>query len=220
VRWRHPSCGLIMPNYFIPLVEQAGLMDLLTLNVLEKSLQQTSEWLQQGLHINVAINMPPVSFQNLDLPEAICEVIKAYGLEAEQVTLEVTETTLMQELIKSLDILTRIRMKGISLSIDDFGTGYSSMVQLYRIPFSELKIDLSFVKKATTEPEALAIVKMITMLGHELGMTIVAEGVEDEATWNLLLALGCDVAQGYYIAKPMEGERILAWSNSAAGLVG
>ncbi len=214
VRWRHPDYGLIMPNHFIPLVEQAGIMDSLTLDVLKKSLQQTSEWLQQGLRLNVAINMPPVSFKNLDLPEAISDVITAYGLDAEQVTLEVTETTLMQELIRSLDILTRIRMKGLSLSIDDFGTGYSSMVQLYRIPFSEMKIDLSFVKKATTEPEALAIVKMITMLGHELGMTVVAEGVEDEATWDLLLELGCDIAQGYYIAMPMEGAHILAWSKS------
>ena len=212
VRWRHPDYGLIMPNNFIPLAEQTGLIDMLTEDVLEKSLRQTSEWLQAGLKLNVSINMPPVSFKNLDFPECISQRIAHYGLNPAQVTLEVTETTLMQELVKSLDILTRIRMKGLSLSIDDFGTGYSSMVQLYRIPFSELKIDLSFVKKVTTEPEALAIVKMTIMLGHELGMTIVAEGIEDRASWDLLHELGCDIAQGYYIARPMPGEKILAWS--------
>ncbi len=214
VRWQHPDHGLLMPGRFIPLAEQSGLIDRLTDVVIEKSLQQLGEWLQQGLRINVAINMPPVSLKNLHFPEYISERINACGLAAEQVTLEVTETTLMQELARSLDILTRIRMKGMSLSIDDFGTGYSSLVQLYRIPFTELKIDLSFVKHAVSDPEALAIVKMTTMLGHELGMSIVAEGVEDQSTWHLLKQLGCDIAQGYYIAKPMPGEKILAWAKT------
>jgi len=214
VRWQHPDHGLLMPGRFIPLAEQSGLIDRLTDVVIEKSLQQLGEWLQQGLRINVAINMPPVSLKNLHFPEYISERINACGLAAEQVTLEVTETTLMQELARSLDILTRIRMKGMSLSIDDFGTGYSSLVQLYRIPFTELKIDLSFVKHAVSDPEALAIVKMTTMLGHELGMSIVAEGVEDQSTWYLLKQLGCDIAQGYYVAKPMPGEKILAWAKT------
>jgi len=211
VRWRHPVLGLIDPINFIPLAEQSGLVDLLTEEVLEKSLRQTSEWLAQGLRLNVSINMPPSSFKTLDLPEVISKKITDYGLQLNQVTLEVTETTLMQELTRSLDILTRLRMKGILLSIDDFGTGYSSMVQLYRIPFTELKIDISFVKKATTDKEALAIVKMIVMLGHELGMTVVAEGVEDKATWELLDELGCDTVQGYYIAKPMESNEVMPW---------
>ncbi len=212
VRWQHPEHGLILPSHFIPLAEQRGLIDILTEVVLEKALKQTSDWLRQGLYLNVSINIPPVSFKNLDFPECLSKRIYAYGLQTEQVTLEVTETTLMQGLAKSLDILTRIRMKGLSLSIDDFGTGYSSMVQLYRIPFTELKIDLSFVKKATTEPEAKAIVKMIIMLGHELGMTLVAEGIEDKETYDMLLGMGCDRGQGYYMARPMPAENILPWS--------
>jgi len=211
VRWRHPVLGVIDPINFIPLAEQTGLVDLLTEEVLEQSLRQTSEWLAKGLRLNVSINMPPSSFKTLDLPEIISKKIIDYGLQLNQVTLEVTETTLMQELTRSLDILTRLRMKGILLSIDDFGTGYSSMVQLYRIPFTELKIDLSFVKKATTDKEALAIVRMVIILGHELGMTVVAEGVEDQATWELLAELGCDTVQGYYIARPMESDEVFAW---------
>ena len=211
VRWRHPVLGVIDPINFIPLAEQTGLVDLLTEEVLEQSLRQTSEWLAKGLRLNISINMPPSSFKTLDLPEIISKKITDYGLQLNQVTLEVTETTLMQELTRSLDILTRLRMKGILLSIDDFGTGYSSMVQLYRIPFTELKIDLSFVKKAKADKEARAIVKMVIMLGHELGMTVVAEGVEDQATWELLAELGCDTVQGYYIARPMESDEVLPW---------
>lgn len=211
VRWQHPVLGIIDPINFIPLAEQTGLVDLLTEEVLEQSLKQASEWLAKGLRLNVSINMPPTSFRTLDLPEIISKKITDYGLQLNQVTLEVTETTLMQELTRSLDILTRLRMKGILLSIDDFGTGYSSMVQLYRIPFTELKIDLSFVKKATSDKEALAIVKMVTMLGHELGMTVVAEGVEDKETWELLRELGCDTVQGYYMARPMASEEVLPW---------
>ncbi len=211
VRWQHPEYGLVSPINFIPLAERTGLVDSLTDEVLEQSLRQAGEWVKKGISLNVSVNMPPSSFKNLDLPEIISDKIKSYGLEPGQITLEVTETTLMQELTKSLDILTRLRMKGLSLSIDDFGTGYSSMVQLYRIPFTELKIDLSFVKKATTDQEAFAIVKMVTLLGHELGMTVVAEGVEDQMTWELLRELGCDMAQGYYMARPMSGTAIIDW---------
>ena len=105
-------------------------------------------------------------------------------------------------------------MKGIALSIDDFGTGYSSLVQLHRIPFSEMKIDRSFVINALSDEEALAIVKITIMLGHELGMKVVAEGIENQRTWDLLLSLGCDAAQGYYIAKPMPGDELLMWARS------
>ena len=212
VRWRHPEYGLMLPGHFIPMAEKCGLIDALSDEVVSQALRQAGEWKRQGLVINVGINMPPISLKNLSFPEQIRQKIVHNGLVSEQVTLEVTETTLMRELVKSLDILTRIRMKGLSLSIDDFGTGYSSMVQLYRIPFTELKIDLSFVKHATTEPEALAIVRMIIMLGHELGMTLVAEGVEDQATHELLVELGCDRGQGYYYARPMEAEKLPAWA--------
>ncbi|RLJ18150.1 hypothetical protein DJ030_12180 [bacterium endosymbiont of Escarpia laminata] len=211
IRWRHPAHGLLMPDIIIPLAEQSGLMDKLSAEVLQQAFKQVSEWMAAGLKTLVAINMAPCNFKDLNLPELIDVKIRQYGLGPDQVTLEVTETTLMQELIKSLDILTRLRMKQIKLSIDDFGTGYSSLQQLHRIPFSEMKIDKSFVMRATSDKEALAIVKMTILLGHELGMKVVAEGVENQATWDLLSDLGCDVAQGYFIAKPMPGGQLPEW---------
>ncbi|MBL3601510.1 MAG: EAL domain-containing response regulator [gamma proteobacterium endosymbiont of Lamellibrachia anaximandri] len=211
IRWRHPAHGLLMPDIIIPLAEQSGLMDKLSAEVLQQAFKQVSEWMAAGLKTRVAINMAPCNFKDLNLPELIDVKIRQYGLGPDQVTLEVTETTLMQELIKSLDILTRLRMKQIKLSIDDFGTGYSSLQQLHRIPFSEMKIDKSFVIRATSDKEALAIVKMTILLGHELGMKVVAEGIESQETWNLLSDLGCDVAQGYFIAKPMRGEQLPEW---------
>lgn len=211
VRWNHPERGLLMPNFIIPLAEETGLMDALTTEVIEQSFRQARIWLQAGLKTQVAINMAPCNFRHLDLPEWITEKLQEYELSPDQIAMEVTETTLMQELTKSLDILTRLRMKGVELSIDDFGTGYSSLVQLHRIPFSELKIDLSFVMKATTDPEALAIVEITILLGHKLGMSVVAEGVDSQETWDLLAGLGCDVGQGYFIARPMPGNQLLDW---------
>jgi len=120
----------------------------------------------------------------------------------------------MGELVTSLDILTRLRLKGIGLSIDDFGTGYSSLSQLHRVPFTELKIDRSFVANITDDEEARAIVKTCILLGHELNMRVVAEGVEDQRSWDLLVGLGCDLAQGYFIAKPMSGSELLEWNTS------
>ncbi len=211
IRWNHPEYGLLLPGIIMPLVEQAELMEALTSEVLQQSFQQASEWLKDGLNIKIAVNMDSCSFRDLNLPEWVEEQIRKYHLHSGQIAFEVTETTLMQELVKSLDILTRLRMKEVALSIDDFGTGYSSLSQLYRIPFSEMKIDQSFVMHATTDAEALAIVKMSILLGHELGMTVVAEGIETQETWNLLSDMGCDVAQGYLIANPMPANELTEW---------
>jgi len=214
IRWNHPQRGLLGADVIIPLAEASGMMDALSIEVLQRSFKQTSEWLSEGLKTNISINMAPCNFKDLNLPEWIDNKVKQYGLGTDQIILEITETTLMQELIKSLDILTRLRMKQVKLSIDDFGTGYSSLVQLHRIPFSEMKIDRTFVMRATFDKEALAIVKMTTLLGHELGMEVVAEGVEDQETWDLLANIGCDIAQGYFIAKPMPGSQLIEWLNS------
>jgi EAL domain-containing protein (putative c-di-GMP-specific phosphodiesterase class I) len=151
------------------------------------------------------------SFRDLEFPKMLEDQLKAHCLDPSQIVLEVTESALMQELVKSLDTLTRLRMKGIALSIDDFGTGYSSLVQLHRIPFSEMKIDRSFIRNALSDEESLAIIKITIMLAHELGMKVVAEGIENQQTWDLLSSLGCDAAQGYFIAKPMPGKELLNW---------
>ncbi len=214
VRWNHPQRGLLMPDIIIPLAEQADMMDELTSEVIDQSFSQLKTWQEQGLQTQISINISAGSLVELGFPELVSSKIEQYRLQPKQIALEVTETSLMQDLAKSLDVLTRLRIKGIKLSIDDFGTGYSSMVQLYRAPFSEIKIDQSFVSHATRDAEAQAIVDITILLGNRLGLTVVSEGVEDQETWDLLSALGCDVAQGYFIARPMPGDQLLKWVES------
>ncbi|MCB1752600.1 MAG: EAL domain-containing response regulator [Gammaproteobacteria bacterium] len=214
VRWEHPYRGLLPAGLILELAHEADLLVELSTCVLNQSLTQCRKWLEEGLKTLVSINMSADIFKDLGLPTMLEEQLQMHRLDPGQITLEVTESALMQELVKSLDTLTRLRMKGIALSIDDFGTGYSSLVQLHRIPFSEMKIDRSFVVNALTDEEALAIVKITIMLGHELGMKVIAEGIENRQTWDLLATLGCDAAQGYFIAKPMPGDALSAWAQS------
>ena len=214
VRWHHPEQGLIYFERLIPLAEKSGLMSELTNWVIDKAVQQEQIWQDAGLKLNISVNISATDITSLLLPEQISDLLKTNQLDATRLTLEITESALMGELVTSLDILTRLRLKGVKLSIDDFGTGYSSLSQLHRIPFNELKIDQSFVNKMTIDKEAFAIVKTCILLGHELNMHIVAEGVESKAHLDLLNEIGCDYAQGYYIAKPMPGDDILSWQNS------
>jgi len=211
VRWQHPEHGLLGPDLFIPTAEQNGLIDKLTWTVLEQTMAQCLLWHDQGLTMQLAINMSATTLKDLDLPERMGLLIHKHHLQASQIVLEITESALMQELVKSLDILTRLRMKGICLSIDDFGTGYSSLVQLHRAPFSEIKIDRSFVSKMETDSEAAAIVETIIMLGHKLNMKTVAEGVETTSCQKMLTELGCDQAQGYLFARPLPADKIFSW---------
>ncbi len=211
VRWQHPDYGLISPDLFVPTAEQNGLIDELTWTVLEQAMAQCMSWRNQGLVVQVAINMSAKTLKELDLPEKMGRLIQKYDLEPSQLVLEITESALMQELVKSLDILTRLRMKGIRLSIDDFGTGYSSLVQLHRAPFSEIKIDRSFVSEMETDKEAAAIVETIIMLGHKLNMKTVAEGVETVSCQKKLAELECDHAQGYLFSRPLPGDEIYPW---------
>ncbi len=214
IRWNHPQRGLLMPNIIIPLAEQTKMMDELTSFVFEQSFKWIRAWREQGLETRTSINVTVESLKELGFPERVSEKARQYQLSPKQVVVEVTESGLMLDLTKSLDVLTRTRMKGIELSIDDFGTGYSSMVQLYRAPFSEIKVDRSFVMQATSDAEALAIVEMTILLGHKLGMTVVAEGIENKETWHLLADLGCDTAQGFLISKPMPGNKLVEWAKN------
>ncbi len=211
VRWQHPERGLLGPDLFIPLAESNNLIDDLTWEIYHQVLTQAQIWNSHNLNIKIAVNMSAITLKDLDLPKKMMTLLNQYSLQPSQIILEVTETALMQELIKSLDILTRLRMKGFQLSIDDFGTGYSSLVQLHRIPFSELKIDSSFVMKMSQEPEALAIVETVVLLGHKLGMKVVAEGVETEENLTQLENMRCDIVQGYYISRPQSAEDITTW---------
>ncbi len=211
VRWQRPDYGLIGPNLFIPIAEQHGLIDDLTWIVLDQTMAQCRSWRDQGLTMQVSVNMSAHTLKELDLPEKMGDLVHKHGLEASQIVLEVTETALMQELVKSLEILTRLRMRGFQLSIDDFGTGYSSLVQLYRCPFSEIKIDRSFVMEMDHDPEAATIVETIILLGHKLNMKVVAEGVETASCHEKLASLAWDQAQGYLFARPMPGHEVSAW---------
>jgi len=214
VRWQHPVHGLIYPNSFIELAEKNGLIGLLTQWVIKSVVNQEKEWLSKGVTITVSVNISAENITSLALPEQLSKLLEDNKLDPTRLILEVTESALMGELVTSLDILTRLRLKGLQLSIDDFGTGYSSLSQLHKVPFTELKVDQSFVGKISVDDEARAIVKTCIMLGHELNMKVVAEGVEDEETLDNLRSMGCDVAQGYHISRPIPEDELLVWLRS------
>ncbi|HFD87988.1 MAG TPA: EAL domain-containing protein [Gammaproteobacteria bacterium] len=211
VRWQHPSAGLVPPDHFIPLAERYDIIDQLTDWVLRQVLLQLTGCQVDGRRLCVAINLSVKTLTDLSLPESLSQLVRDRFLDPSCIVLEITESALMERVTTVLDILTRLRMKGFSLSIDDFGTGYSSLVQLHRIPFTELKIDRSFIGVMKDDVEARAIVESCILLGKKMGMRIVAEGVEDQVTWEMLEQMGCDVAQGFLIARPMPYEQMMEW---------
>jgi EAL domain-containing protein (putative c-di-GMP-specific phosphodiesterase class I)/FixJ family two-component response regulator len=211
VRWQHPEDGLVYPDHFIGLAEDNGLIDDLTRVVLSEALAQARRWRDQGLLLRVAVNVSMDNLARLDFTDFVLSQILASGVPAEELILEVTESRLMREMLAPLEILTRLRLKHIGLSIDDFGTGHSSLSQLRDIPFNELKIDRSFVHGADRDNTRHAIFAGSLGIAKQLGMTSVAEGVEDQADWNFLRQQGCDLAQGYFVAKPMAAENVQAW---------
>lgn len=210
-RWRHPEKGMISPAHFIPLAEESGLINELTVLVMNEALGQCGRWKTSGTEIQVSINFSTRTLTDLEFPDNLQSLSRSYGLDPSQVVIEVTESSVMGELARSLDILTRLRMKGFHLSIDDFGTGYSSMQQLQKVAFNELKVDQSFITRLDNDDEARTIVEATIELGHKLGMTVVGEGIETEAVWDILAELGCDQAQGFLMGKPMAVEDFDAW---------
>jgi EAL domain-containing protein (putative c-di-GMP-specific phosphodiesterase class I) len=189
-------------------------MSELTHWVIDKTVKQVQLWQDAGFTTTVSVNISALDITGLMLPEQLAELLKSNKLNPSHLTLEITESALMGELVTSLDILTRLRLKGIRLSIDDFGTGYSSLSQLHRVPFTELKIDSSFVRNMSHDDEARAIVRTCIILGHELSMRVVAEGVETEENLEFLKQMGCDIAQGYLIARPMPASELMEWVKS------
>lgn len=210
-RWQHPELGIIPPSEFIHIAERYDLIDTLTWGILTQAVTQAREWQNLGLDIQLSINISASMFNHLDLPEKILQLTQQHQLQPQKLVIEVTESVVMDQQVKALDSLTRLRLKGFQVSIDDFGTGYSSMLQLHRIPFSEIKVDQSFVLKMQTDPEAQAIAETVIMLGHKLGLTVVAEGIEDAATLAQLKLLNCQVGQGFLFAKPMSPSDFISW---------
>ncbi|WP_295408651.1 EAL domain-containing response regulator [uncultured Thiocystis sp.] len=211
VRWRHPEDGLVFPNQFIGVAEAHGLIDELTRGVLRAALEQTRRWRDGGLALRVAVNISMDNLARLDFADFVLREVVRADLTARDLILEVTESRLMLDIRTSLDILARLRLKGISLAIDDFGTGHSSLAQLCAIPFDELKIDRSFVHGAHRNPTKRVMVNASISVAQQLNMKTTGEGVEDYADWNLLRRQGCNLAQGYFIARPMPAEELPGW---------
>jgi EAL domain-containing protein (putative c-di-GMP-specific phosphodiesterase class I) len=212
VRWQSPVFGTVTPDRFLGLVEKCALVNELTDQVLRRAVAACGSWRQQGLETRIAINFAPETLARDGLPDRVVALAGEYGVRPAQLVVEMTEQRLLQDLADPLEVLTRLRLRGIELSIDDFGTGYSSLERLQNVPFSELKIDRSFVIAAPHQEDARRIIASSVRLAHDLGLRTVAEGVEDAATLALVRALGCDVVQGYYFARPMTVEQLLVWS--------
>ena len=211
VRWRRKDGSIVPPGMFIPLAEECGLVEGVTRTVIQQAIRQADIWAKQGFEIKVAVNLSVLNLQNTSFPDFVSELLAATSVAPGNLILEITETQIMQDVLAPLETLTRLRLKGLSLSIDDFGTGYSSLEQLKRIPFTEMKIDRAFVRGAANDPSARAILESSVNLGRRLGMHVVAEGVETEADWDLVACLGIDTVQGYFFAQPMPADRFLAW---------
>jgi predicted signal transduction protein with EAL and GGDEF domain len=219
VRWNHPDRGLLYPDVFLPLAEQAGLMRRLALRVLERSLRDLQQWRSRGLELSMAVNLSVSNLQDVALPDQVEMLLDSCGVPASALTLEITEDVLMADAARSQQVMAALRRLGVQLSIDDYGTGYSSLSYLRALPVDELKLDRSFVSHLTSDERAAAIVRSTLQLSLDLGMSMVVEGVEDAATLESLREWGCEVAQGYHIARPMPADAFLAWLPARAGQV-
>jgi EAL domain-containing protein (putative c-di-GMP-specific phosphodiesterase class I)/CheY-like chemotaxis protein len=213
VRWQHPKRGLVMPDEFIPLAERTGVISELTGAVLAQSLRQVRSWNDQGLRLKCAVNLAPSLVTDLSFPDRVAALLAELAIDASQLALELTETATMQDPTKAMDILTRLRVKRIGLSLDDFGTGFSSFTRLYQMPFDEMKIDKSLVTNVPHSREANTMVGSLVELGHNLGLTICAEGVENRAALDLLAIIGCDCCQGFFISRAIPASDIPSFIN-------
>jgi diguanylate cyclase (GGDEF)-like protein/PAS domain S-box-containing protein len=217
-RWKHPEHGFIPPDQFIPLAELNGLIEPLTAWVLMTAIRQSKAWQNAGRTIPVAINLSARTLQNHEFPNEIGSMLKYYDLDPENLTLEITESSIMSDPVRALDVLSRLHALGVQLSIDDFGTGYSSLGYLKELPVQEVKIDKSFILGlgGATDTKNSAIVRSIIALAHALRLKVVAEGVEDGATMSALADLKCDTIQGYYISRPLSSSDFEKWLRSTA----
>ncbi len=210
-RWHDPERGFIPPDVFVAVAEANGLIDALTERVFSLAMRQGAAWRAAGLDLKVAVNVSMDNLNRLEFVDFAVGTIREAGMDPHQVVLEVTETRLIANVVVPLEILTRLRLKGIALSIDDFGTGHSSLEQLKRIPFTELKIDRAFVNGAQHNETARSILESSVVLAQRLGMTVVAEGVETEEDWDLVASLGVDLVQGYFVSRPLPPDDLPAW---------
>lgn len=217
VRWYHPQHGFIPPDEFIPIAEYTGLIKPLTIWVINAGLRQYVEWRRQGLDlkINMSVNLSARTLLDARFPAEVDKLIKRWGIEPEYIELEITESAVMADPDQALRILKQLDSLGIRLSIDDFGTGYSSLAYLKKLPVDEIKIDKSFVMNMTTDESDSMIVRSTIDLAHNLGLSVIAEGVENKEILEMLHTLGCDGAQGYYLCHPLPAAEFISWLNTS-----
>jgi diguanylate cyclase (GGDEF)-like protein/PAS domain S-box-containing protein len=211
VRWQHPTRGLVGPNEFIDVAQETSLIKPLTLYVIDEALRQCSAWRQEGHTLAVAVNVSPRNLIDLDFPDQVGELLAKWEIGPELLELEITESAIVADMFRMRGVLERLGNMGLRLSVDDFGTGYTSLGYLRRLPITELKIDRSFVSQMATSEEDAVIVRCTIDLGRNLGLGVVAEGVEDPEVLDRLRALGCDVAQGYLMSRPIPADELSAW---------
>ncbi|EPJ49575.1 MAG: sensory box protein [Osedax symbiont Rs2] len=217
VRWRHPAFGLVPPDNFIPIAEQTGQINALTRWVFKSALDQYNLWLGQGIDLNIAVNISAQDLRNPEFFDYISNTLKNAAVPAEKLTLEVTESAVVDDPEAAIAVLQKFNDLGFCLSIDDYGTGYSSLAQLKQLPVHELKIDKSFVQKLEFDSDDRIIVRSTIELAHNMGLTVVAEGIEDEFVLNWLSEHGCEKAQGYFISRPQPVEQLNKWLRQQKG---
>ena len=210
-RWNHPTRGLLLPDAFFEQITNDGLMQTFTDFAIKTSVEQAALWHQAGEKLTLAINITASSLLDLSLPDKIADMCKQVNAPPENLILEVTETEAMRDVTRTMDVLLRMRLRNIGVSIDDFGTGHSSLRELQRMPFSEMKIDKSFVIDMATSKDCAVIVNSIVDLGHNLGLKVIAEGIENQRTWEMLRDKGCDFGQGYLMGRAMTATDFTLW---------
>ncbi|MBB6521105.1 EAL domain-containing protein (putative c-di-GMP-specific phosphodiesterase class I) [Pseudoteredinibacter isoporae] len=212
--WRHPSKGLITAEHFIPLAEKHGFIQLIGHYILDYCCAQLGRWQSKGVDISLSINISPLHLNRLDLPDVLCAMAEYHGIQPKNLIIELTEASMLEDVGTSIDILSRLRLRGFQLSIDDYGTGHSSLDKLQQIPFNELKIDRSFIKYASDNEASRRILEATVDLAKKLKLKCVAEGVEHQSDWEMVSNLQCDIAQGFYISRPMPARDFMPWIES------
>ncbi len=210
-RWIHPGFGIIGPDHFIPVAMKNGLIGELTESMVAQTIEALARWRNAGFYIKISVNLTADALRDLEFPDKLAGLTAGAGVPNSSLILEVTEASLLEESQASIETLTRLRIMGFDVSIDDFGTGYSNLEQLRKFPFSELKIDRSFIIEATTDSFARTCVETSVALARELDLRLVAEGVENQEGWDFVIEAGVDEVQGYYIAKPMSADDFSNW---------
>jgi EAL domain-containing protein (putative c-di-GMP-specific phosphodiesterase class I) len=216
LRWHHTTRGLLTPELFIPIAERDGVIRAITRWVLETVIRQCACWRQEGLLIPIAVNLSGLDLEDRALPDYVAGLLETWQVPPHFIELEITETAAIADLQCSLEVLGSLSRLGLGVAIDDFGIGYSSLQRLKQLPFTTIKIDKTFVSQAGCNEQDMVFIDTITRLGHRLGLTVVAEGIECAQSWARLAAAGCDMGQGYHISRPLSCEAMSSWLRSGA----